>query len=160
MNLNQSNQRPVGRGALLRRLAEHNASSASTTDESRSCTPTSTSNDSLLDSSNISSPELDFITKESLNDSGHSSRASTGRGQLLQRILLANASISNDAFKLEEAPKPYGTGRGRMLKMLSESSRQAERTVEESIASVDDAVESLSIGSAEEDPVIKRGTRG
>lgn len=160
MDLNQSKQRPVGRGALLRRLvAENNASSASNSDESRSCTSKSTSIDSLLDTStasDVSFPDLD-TTKDSLTETGYPTQ---GRGQLLQRILLAGASISNDSFKLEAAPKPYGSGRGKMLKMLSEANKQAESYAEEIISSIDDGVESLSIGSAEEEPVIKRGTKG
>lgn len=165
MNLNERNRRPVGRGALLERIAA-NASSSSTSEETRSTISSSTSNESLLDTSKISSPELDSEVDKPADvstnskESGYKSNGSQsqGRGQMLQRILHATQSISNDTFNLEAAPKPYGLGRGRIIKMLSE--KQTENQVDVSVQSIDDGVESLSVESTEQEPVIKRGTKG
>lgn len=163
MNLGQPVKRPVGRGAFLRNLVA-NASSSSNSDESRSNISASTSSESLLDTSKISSPEPDASSSKQLDiskdsgDTGYRSNASQGRGRVLQRLLHATDSISNDKFNLEAAPKPYGMGRGRIFKILGEHNQPSEEKVDDgSVESIDDGIESLSVDC---EPVIRKGTHG
>lgn len=160
MNPNQPIPRGYGRGAFLRQLAANTnvASASSTSDESRSNVSSATSTDSLLEATgSISSPDFD--------DTGYNSTPSTrarsqGRGRLLQCMLDAQQSISHEPLNLESAPKPsFGLGRGRMLKALAEANQQVVKA-EESVETIDDGIENLSLGSAEEEPVIRRGTSG
>lgn len=174
MDPNRQIKRGYGRGALLQRLAANAAaSSSSTSDESRSGNVSSaTSTESLLDrptttenstgsgsslNCSVSSTEPDDTGYDS--KSAKSSGRSQGRGQLLQRMLLAQQSISNEPVILASEPKPFGMGRGRMLKALAELNRE-EQKVEESVPCVEDTLDNLSLGSAEAEPVIKRGTSG
>lgn len=152
MNLNQRNQGGVGRGALLRRLAQQAASSNSNSDESSSNISTSTS--------------IESLPTTSADTSGVSSANPTqsqGRGRLLQRILNAQESVSNDLANLELAPRPFG--RGRMLQFLTERGQEIQPVMDvsqsdDNAPSTDEGVESLSEQSREEEPVIRMGTSG
>ncbi|XP_037044625.1 protein argonaute-3-like [Bradysia coprophila] len=178
MNSNRQTHRGFGRGELLRRLAANAAaSSSSTSDETRSNISSATSTDSLLDdttttnNTSLSPADVGILncstTSTDFNDTGFNSTLTTngnarpqGRGRLLQSMLLAQQSISNNSFNLESEPKPFGMGRGRLLKALAEANHQAEKKAEESVANVEDSIENLSLGSSEEEPVIRRGTSG
>lgn len=153
MNLNQRNCGGVGRGALLRRLAAESAgTSSSNSDESRSNNSASTSNESLLETSRATTSG---ISETAVTNTSTSTQRSQGRGHLLQRILRAQESVSNDECNLETAPRPFG--RGRMLQMLAERNQQAELKCSESITSLDEGIEDLSL---EEKPVIRKGNSG
>lgn len=184
MNVDERIRRPVGRGALLRKLVENAASSPSTsddnpatsssnTDESRSNISSATSRESLLETSKDDSTDLSDAgyksntligsSKESLNITSTSGR-SQGRGQrLLAMIQHANNSLSHDSVQLETAPKPFGRGRGKFLEMLKPIVDQTivdETIVDQTIVSVDSGLQDLSLESKEEEPVIKMGTKG
>lgn len=170
MNINQRNKPAVGRGLILRQLAERAAASSSNSEESPSSISTSTSSESLLDTSKESS-STDF------SDSGKDSATSTtqrtisqGRGRILQTILLAKSSLCDDAFVPESVAKPFGNGRGKILAMLAESNKQKEKFVDDESVSngfaskrtknMEDRFERMSLGSTDDEPVIKKGTRG
>lgn len=146
MDLNQRARRPVGRAAMLQQMLENSSNSSARSDES--CANISTSNlngsfASSLDTSKISS------------DSGYRSK---GRGQLYDRMLHANDSIATNTLCSNATPI-FGMGRGRMT-MLNQINNENEKKAEETVQSVDEGIEDLSLGSTEDEPVIKRGTKG
>src|SRR6202012_840226 len=95
MNINEQIKRPVGRGALLRKLLENASSSSnsdgnaaassSNTDESRSNISSATSSESLMEASKGDSSDLSDAGYRS-NITSTSGR-SLGRGQRLMALL-------------------------------------------------------------------------
>lgn len=156
MSSGERSRGAVGRGEVMRLLRESQLRSSKSDDSPSSLS--SSSSDSILDSSKDSSVELNAGAT-----SIPTNTRSMGRGKLLQRILLNKESVEHDTFQLASAPKPYVSGRGKMFKLLREGIQNVEEKVDDSgVASIDDAIESVSIASSNEDikPVIKMGTKG
>ncbi|KAJ6642570.1 Protein argonaute-3 [Pseudolycoriella hygida] len=156
MNFNQ--QRPVGRGALLKKLA----SISPLSDESQRNISSSTSDEFLKDPNRTSSSESQDISYYSASSSSSSNGRTQGRGQLLQRLRHAQESMSNDAFKLDTPPK-YGSGRGNMLKILNEVNKSTGNTNNDRAQNISNLFGNLSVErvvNKEEEPVIRKGTKG
>lgn len=148
MDINQKARGPIGRGAMLRRLTESAANTSSNSDDSRSNISSSTSNESLLD---VTTSDPGYRTSSAVT--------SLGRGRMLQRLQLAQESVSNDSFQLDSAPKPFGKGRGALLNSLKQKNNTPSEQSEESIQSIDEGIENLSI-EEELEPVIRMGKSG